>query len=66
MLEFGHAAAMRYPLARVWTEARIVRERQAGRKRLDAVIQQMTVASVISSKSGKQFQKLIAQLDRCD
>lgn len=66
LLESGHAAAMRYPLATVWTEAEIIRNRQAGRRKLDAAIMQLCIASIVSEKGGKHLQTFIAQLDICD
>jgi hypothetical protein len=66
LLEAGHAAARRYSLATVWTEAEIIRHRQAGRKKLDAVVMQMCMAAVISEKGGKQLEKFIATLNVCD
>lgn len=66
LLEAGHAAARRYVLATVWTEAEIIRQRQAGRRKLDAVSMQLCLASILSEKGGTQFQTFIANLELCD
>jgi len=65
-LESGHSAARRYPLATVWTEAGIIRERRADRCRLDAAVMQLCIASVITKEAGKELQRFIAGLTACD
>ena len=66
LLEAGHSAARRYPLATVWTEAEIIRSRQASRKKVDAVVMQLCIASALSENGGKALQTFISQLDQCD
>lgn len=66
LTEFGHVDARKYPLGTLWVDAQIVRERQASRRKLDAVAMQVCIASILSKKAGKQFQQFIASLDRCD
>lgn len=66
LLEMGHTAARRYPLATAWTEAEIIRQRQAGRRKLDAAIMQITIASLLSKKAGKQFQQFLNDIEQCD
>lgn len=66
LLESGHPHAPRYPLATVWTEAEIVRERFASRRKMDAVIMQMCIASIATKKAGKELQGFLDRLNLCD
>lgn len=44
----------------------MIRQRQAGRQRMDAITLQLAIASVISKKGGKRFNEFVAQMDACD
>lgn len=66
LLSEGHAHARDYPIACVWSEASIVRQRNAARRKMDAPLMQMTIASVMDSKAGKQLVKLLKRLDESD
>lgn len=66
LLNAGHAHATHYPVAKVWSEANIVRQRQASRLKTETVLLQMAIASNFSAKAGKQLQKLIAGLNESD
>jgi len=48
-----------YPVAVVWSEARLVRERIAQRAQTDAVVMQTVIASMFSKEGGKALQKLL-------
>ena len=63
LLSEGHFYARHYPVAVVWSEARIVRQRQSAKTKLDAAVMQMIVSSVFSKKAGKQLENLLAELD---
>jgi len=55
----GHRDARLYPVAVVWSETRIVRERIAQRAQTDAVVMQTVIASMFSKEGGKVLQKLL-------
>jgi hypothetical protein len=62
LLSEGHNAARRYPIAMVWTEARMVRQRWAERRVTEAVVMQATIASVLSKEGGSHFQTVLQEL----
>ena len=66
LLSEGHADARCYPVAVVWSEARIVRQRHANRIRQDAALMQMAIASVMDRKAGKRLSKLLNRMDESD
>ena len=55
----GHRDARMYPVAVVWSEARLFRERIAQRAQTDAVVMQTVIASMFSKEGGKALQKLL-------
>jgi hypothetical protein len=63
LLSEGHAEARIYPVAVAWSEARIIRQRNASNRRADAVQMQMVIASVFDAKAGKQLSKVLNRLD---
>lgn len=66
LLSEGHAHAQSYPLALVWSEARLVRQRLAFRRRQETALMQMAIASVFDKKAGQQLAKLLKRLDESD
>jgi hypothetical protein len=66
LLSEGHTEARNYPIGFAWSEARIIRQRQAARRRADAAQMQMVIASVFDSKAGKQLAKVLKRLDESD
>jgi hypothetical protein len=66
LLELGHADAGRYPLARVWSEARIARRRRVNHIEIDASVMQGVVGSVLSKKGAKQLKDTLKQLRESD
>ena len=66
LLAEGHAHAPHYPLAVVWSEVRIVRQRLAFRRRQETSLMQMVIGSVLDSKSGKRLAKILRRLDESD
>ncbi len=66
LLGEGHSNAQHYPLAVVWSEARIVRQRLAFRRRQETALMQMAIASVFDKKAGQQLTKLLKRLDESD
>ena len=66
LLSEGHLDARRYPVAHAWSEARIVRQRNAFRRREETALLQMAVASVLSEKAGKQLANLLKRMDESD
>ena len=53
---------MKYPLVVVWSEARIVRQREATRLKGEAVTMQTVVASLFSDEGGKAFHELLQEI----
>lgn len=66
LLSEGHTQARSYPIATVWSEARIIRQRHAARRKEETVLMQMTVASLFDKKAGKQLAKMLKRLDESD
>jgi hypothetical protein len=67
LLSEGHAHARRYPVAVAWSEANIVRKRNANRRVVDAVVSQLVLASNSGSKkAGKELQKLLEKVADSD
>lgn len=66
LLEAGHRHARNYPVAVTWSEARIVRQRLAFRRRQESALMQMVIASVLDQKAGKQLAKLLKRMDESD
>lgn len=71
LLSEGHPHAPRYPLVRLWWEARIVRERLMERMALEATLSHASMSALVESvysKKGaqrpanKQFQELLKRL----
>jgi hypothetical protein len=63
LLAEGHEAARLYPVAMVWSEARIVRQRQAAQRKLDAVVMQMVIGSMFTKEASKNLTKLLKDMD---
>lgn len=60
----GHTMAMSYPLGFMWTEVKIVRQRLSSSVKMQALIQQSVIASVLNSKTGgKALKELLDGLD---
>lgn len=66
LLSEGHQFARQYPIAVVWSEARIVRQRQAARRKLDASLMQMVIGSMFSAKAGKRLAAELKGMDESD
>jgi hypothetical protein len=66
LLSEGHRHARDYPIAVVWTEARIVRQRQAAKRKSDTILMQMAIASVMDSKANKQLAAVLKRMDQSD
>lgn len=66
LLSAGHADATRYPIAVVWSEARIVRQRNASRTKVEAVTMQAVIASILSKQGGKLLKETLARMDEHD
>ena len=58
----GHSGARRYPVGMVYVEASFVVERLNREEANRAIMIQLAVASVISKKGSKAFQKRITDL----
>ena len=63
LMSEGHPQARDYVIAFVWSEARIVRQRNASRVKQDAILMQMIIGSQFDSKAGKRLAKLLKRLD---
>jgi dephospho-CoA kinase len=66
LLSEGHADARIYPVAVVWSEAKIVRQRHDLRRKRDAAIMQMVIGSQMSKKAGKTLQTLLNEVSESD
>lgn len=66
LLSEGHPQARHYPIAMVWSESRIVRQRNAARVKRDTVVLQMAIASNFGKKAGKQLETLLKEMDESD
>lgn len=67
LMSEGHAEAHHYPVAVVWSEACIVRERNSHRRMREAAITQHVIASALDSKKvGKKLQKLLDKVADSD
>jgi hypothetical protein len=62
LLESGHVGAARYPLARVWNEARTARRRKVNALETDALLMQATIGSVLSKKGQAEFKRTLKRL----
>lgn len=60
LLSEGHAAAWRYPLGKLWSEARFVRERWVGRTSTEAVVMQAAIVSALAG--GKHLKDVLEDL----
>jgi len=59
----GHAHARHYPLAVLWSEARIVRQRRADRMRIETTLLQTAMSSILSKQGGRVLKRLLKKLD---
>lgn len=66
LLSEGHAAARRYPVAMVWTEARIVRERHHYRRVRDTALTQLTLGTLFNKKAGKELERMLKKVAESD
>lgn len=66
LLSEGHAQARGYPIAMLWSEARIIRQRHAARRIRDAAIEQMVIGSQFSEKAGKKLPALLNKVSESD
>lgn len=67
LLAHGHADANNYPLAKVWSEVRIVRQDRIGMLVLQVTLDNASVSAAIASAFGnkkgyKNFEKLIKEV----
>lgn len=66
LLSEGHADARHYPVAVVWSEAHIVRERNGNRRSRDAAIHQLVLSSLFGKKAAKELEKLLNKVAESD
>jgi hypothetical protein len=66
LLAAGHADARHYPVAHVWSEARIVRQRNALCVQRDAALMQLVIGSIFSKDTGKLLMKTLERMDESD
>lgn len=62
LLGNGHHNASQYPLARIFTEAEIVRQRLDADRANAAVLMQLTLGSLFSDQTAKDFTKRIGEM----
>ena len=58
----GHHNASQYPVARIFFETEILRERLDRERANAADLMQLTIASVMDKKSGQDFTKRIGEM----
>lgn len=63
LLSEGHRDARAYSVAEVWSESRIIRQRQARKAQADAVVMQTVIASMFSKEGGKALEKVLKGMD---
>jgi len=64
LLAQGHSNARNYTLACLFSESRIVRERQAAQTTLEAILMQTVIASCINGQEAtKELNKLLAKVN---
>ena len=66
LLAEGHVHARQYPLVHVMSEVRIIRQRNARRRRLDAALMQQVLSSLFSKDAGKQLRETLERMDESD
>lgn len=67
LLSEGHANARHYKIGQLWSEARIVRQRQNAKVRQDAVVMQAVVATALGGKkAGDNLTKLLNRIANSD
>lgn len=66
LLSEGHADARHYPVAVVWSEARIVRERNNNRRLRDTAVTQLVLSSLFGKKAAKELEKLLNKVAESD
>lgn len=62
----GHAQARHYPIVVVWSEARIVRQRNASSRKLDTVLTQMILSTLFSKDAGAELKKTLERMDESE
>jgi hypothetical protein len=62
LLSEGHQHARRYPLATLWAEAELVRERVNARIRTESTLMHAVIVSILSSKKDKSAQRHLDSL----
>lgn len=62
LLGHGHHNASRYPVARIFTEAELVRERLDADAVRDAVLLQMAVGSLLDKSTAQDFSKRVKEM----
>lgn len=64
LLSEGHRDAALYPIAKVYSESRIVREREAARVTRDTMLMQSVIVSALDGAEGvKQLNKVLAKVN---
>lgn len=66
LLSEGHRDARRYPVAVVWSEVEIVRQRNSMRRHRDTAVTQMILGSLFSKSAGKTLPKLLNEVAASD
>lgn len=66
LLSEGHEYARQYPVVMVWSEARIVRQRNAKRRGLDTVLMQLVLSSMFSKDGTKVLKQTLERMDESD
>ena len=63
LLDHGHPHANNYPLAKLWSEATIVRQRLNSNIKTDATMMQAVIASVIGGSKNNVLKGIFKELD---
>lgn len=62
-MSVGHPDAHSYPLATLWAEVEIARDRQNAEYATQAVLLQNAVSSLLDKESAKHFKQVIERLN---
>lgn len=66
LLSEGHTQARRYPLAFLWSEARIARQRINNRAVQDALVMQAVIGTILDKKGPGNLRKLLKEIENSD
>lgn len=66
LLSNGHLHARQYPLTVVWSESRIIRQRDNSRAVQDALVMQAVIGAVLTKAGDKHLDNLLGKIGNGD